>query len=399
MRVHISRVKEGMEVSEDIYTNSGALVVPKGKKLTTMDLEKLLGFNIKYVNLAISEKEKIKTVDSMTRDGLSETIEGVIGNLGESDLQKVKYEVIQIVESIKKEENFQYDLQPYFNNKKRYDHSVRVACFSIVLSKLHNNRLETLYPSSCSKYLVNLEDVAMAAVFHDIGKSCNKDGQLDKITEIPNIERLAEAFPGIKDTPLDKYDDKYSSVYGYSVLSNIKGISNNSARMVLLSNEPESENGPLKIPFSYNQISLPYMDGAKIIHFCNSFDRAMEEAIEGKKSLEQVATKLAYLVHLGELSGEISQLFINNIPLYPIGTKVKLSTGESAIVRESFVGPNDTYRPIVRVEYSGIEIDLRKPEYSSIIIDSVLSDRERLQKKQIDEVMEELTGKNGGIER
>ena len=391
MRVHVSKVKVGMKVSDNVYSNQGSLIIPKAKELTSRDLELIYKFGIKYINLDIREKEQIKTISSYLRNDLSRTLEGIMDNLDGTNVKKVKFQVNQIVESIKNDETFHYDLQPYFNDKKRYDHSVRVACFSIVLSKLHNNRLQTLYPSSCSKYLVNLQDVAMAAVFHDIGKTCNKDGQLDKITEISGIERLAEAFPGIKDTPLDRYDDRYSSVYGYSVLSNIEDISNFSKRMVLLSNEPESENGPLKISLSYNQISLPYMDGAKIIHFCNDYDRAMEEAIEGKKSLEQVATKLAYLVHIGEISGELYQLFVNNIPLYPIGTKVKLSTGESAIVRESFIGPNDIYRPIVRVEDSGMVIDLR--DRKSITIESVISDREKLQKKQVDTVVEDIGNK------
>ena len=56
-------------------------------------------------------------------------------------------------------------------------------------------------------------------------------------------------------------------------------ISNNVKKMVLLSHEPESERGCLKIPFGANSKKLPFMYGAKIIHACDAFDNTMQEAI------------------------------------------------------------------------------------------------------------------------
>ena len=61
-----------------------------------------------------------------------------------------------------------------------------VACFSILLAKRYNDRQKVLNPKISKDVLINLEDVAMAAVLQDIGKICENGEELKKIQTISN---------------------------------------------------------------------------------------------------------------------------------------------------------------------------------------------------------------------
>lgn len=388
MRVHINDLKVGNIVSNDIYSKTGALIIAKNKELTQRDIAVLITYGIKYVNIETKENESElvtkQTVSQKLKSEASKSLQEFINDPNNTNINNMKRITFQIIESIKNDKDFKYDMQDYFDKKEMFDHSVRVACYSIVIGKIYNDKLLTLYPDSSKDYLINLEDIAIAAVFHNIGKTCNKDGKLAKITEIPYLENLAKAFSGIKDTPLDHYDKRYSAVYAYSLIANLKQISKETKKMVLLSHEPESERGCLKIPFESNSKKLTFMYGAKIIHACDAFDNAIQTVINKDLSLEQVAYQMDYYAKSGFIDTEIQQSIMNNIPLYPERTKVKLSNNRVATVVLSRLGiPSDSCFPVVKEDDSGIKIDLK--EMTSTTIKSVMNGEE-IPKAQIDTV-------------
>lgn len=396
MRVHVNELKVGDKVGKNIYSTTGALIVSKDEELTKRDIAVLIGFGVKYVDIDPIDKElsenneeaTVQTVERKLKRETSESLKEFVDNPNNLNIENMKRLTSEIIESIKTDKSFNYDMQDYFDRKEMFDHSVRVACYSIVIGKIHNNKLHKLYPDSAKDYLINLEDIAIAAVLHNIGKTCNKDGKLDKITEIPYLENLAKVFSGIKKTPLDHYDKKYSAVYAYSLIANIEQISKEAKKMVLLSHEPESERGCLKIPFGVNNTKLPFMYGAKIIHACDVFDNAMQDAINSNQSLEQVAYQLDFYAKNGFINTEIQQSLINNIPLYPVQTKVKLSNNRNAIVVNSRLGkPSSSCFPVVKDVDSNHIIDLM--ETTDITITSVI-DGEKIPKAQIDTVKDKL---------
>lgn len=398
MRVHVKDLKVGDIIANDLYSATGVLIVSRNKELTEKDIALILKFGIKNVNiinkelLENNENEKTQTVREKLKIETSEALKELINNPNDLNIENMKQLTSDIIESIKNDKDYKYDMQDYFDKKEMFDHSVRVACYSIVIGKIYNNKLLTLYPESSSKYLINLEDIAIAAVLHNIGKTCNKDGKLDKITEIPYLENLSEVFSGIKDTPLDHYDKRYSAVYAYSLIADLKQISNNVKKMVLLSHEPESERGCLKIPFGANSKKLPFMYGAKIIHACDAFDNTMQEAINSNQSLEQVAYQMDFCATSGFIDTEIQQSIMNNIPLYPERTKVKLSNNKYAMVVESRLGePANSCYPVVKLLDSNEILDLQK--YTNLTIGSVVSGEE-IAKAQIDFAKDKLVRQN-----
>lgn len=384
MKININELSVGMILKQPIYRSNGILVLKEGTELTERMITLLKALKVEYAIIDSSKAEQTtnskqieETVNLETRSEMAKSLETFLENPNSSNMQDMKENTKKIVKTIEDNEKFNYDLESYISQKDIHAHSVRVTCFSIVLAKIYNAKLKKSYPNSSEEDLIDLEDIAIAALLHDIGVACRDSEKLKQIKEIPNLEDFVKQFPGLKNTPLDQYDAKYTSVYSYCLVGNTDKINQKAKTMILLSNEPESEKGCLKVPFHVNSQSSPDILGGKIIRTCDIYDKVMNSAIEKGISLEDVASILGYCAQNSKISREMEQILINNLPLYPIGTKVKLSNGKFAIVKESFVGPYDSYKPVVET-FNGQIIDLR--DFTTITIESII-DKEELCKK------------------
>lgn len=344
INIDVQNFKPGMVVEEDIIkATTGACMVRKGTILTEDKIYKLrrLGIKsikvdrIKYETLLDAEHEKEKTISSKLMTDTGDSLKKFMKEPNSSNMESIQDNAEEMVKAIEKSEDFKYSIETYKNDTDMESHATRVACFSVLLAKLYNKSLKTSYPNIHEEDLINLEDIAVAALFHDIGTTCSRDEELAKIKEIPNMDELAKKYPGIIQTPLDHYDNDYSSVYSFFLVQGMGTINKTAQKMILLSKEPEGENGVLKVPFEINTQRTPGIWGAKIIRVCDLYDKCMKMTLEENTSLENVAMTLGQLATNRKISPEILQLLFNDIPLYPVGTKVILSTGELATVEKS----------------------------------------------------------------
>lgn len=271
MRINIDELIPGMILKQAVYRSNGVLVLSEGTELTERMITQLKALNVEYAIIDSSKAEQTtnskqieETVNLETRSEMAKSLETFLENPNSSNMQDMKENTKEIVKTIEDNEKFNYDLESYISQKDIHAHSVRVTCFSIVLAKIYNNELKRSYPNIDEKDLIDLEDIAIAALLHDIGVTCKDSKKLNEIKEIPDLKNKEKLFPGIKNTPLDKYDKRYKSVYSYCLVANTHEISERAKNMILLSNEPESEMGCLKVPFRINSQRHPAIFGGKI---------------------------------------------------------------------------------------------------------------------------------------
>lgn len=257
MQVNVDELISGMMLEKPIQRKDGMLVLKAGTVLTDRMVQHLRAIrdNIEMISIDSTQAEKTleaeteqETVGLQTRSETEEALKTFLDAPNDSNMQNIKKSTKKIVKNIEDENNFKYDLESYLNQKDIHAHSVRVACFSILLAKMHNAKLRKCYPNISESDLIDLEDIAVAALLHDIGKSCKDSEILNQITEVPNAEILEKSLPGINNIPLDKYDERYSSVYSYCIVGDMREVSSRAKLMILLSNEPDSEKGCLKVP-------------------------------------------------------------------------------------------------------------------------------------------------------
>lgn len=368
MKVDISELNEGTLLERTIEREDGTLLLTKGTKLTNAIIQRLKRLdNIRFSEDELSNEEVEETVNPDLRSATEDSLKEFLKNPSDSNMEKIKENTKKIVETIEDTQNAQYDLEMYLKQTNDMSsHCVRVACFSILLAKIYNNNLK----KSNQGPLIDLNDIAIAAVLQDVG-TMYKDKQ------IPNIEKkipdsVERVLPGIKDTPFDTYDEQYLPVYSYCAVAGMRNISSAAKLMILLSKEPETGDGCLKLSTETSKKRTDFNYGAKIINVCNMYDNSMKQTIDNGNSLEEVVSELGYYARNGIINNEIQDLLFNNVRLYPIKTRVVLSNGEVAVVENSRVGQQDSYKPVVHTRpYPGQRIDLK--ETTNVTIKSILS--------------------------
>ena len=221
-----------------------------------------------------------------------------------------------------------------------YNHSVNVGILSIAIGQrvgIGKN---------------GLVDLGMAAVFHDIGKSCipisilNKPGSFDE-----------QEWTVIRRHP----------VLGVKELLKLKGVDALTARIMQGSFEHH-----LNLDGSgYPRVEYPrgLSLSGRIIAIADCYD-ALTSARVYRRTADTPDATLRYIL---ERSGTIydpilAKLFVNVLGVYPVGTLCQLSSGELGVVLQSNPDPEQWDRPRVKViaapdgaAVDGAVIDLADP--------------------------------------
>ncbi len=398
MEIDFNKLEVGTVLERNIIGKDGTLVLSKGTKITSENLQRLRNFRsrISYdgeepqKSLTVVEEVK-ETVDETFRKEIEGNIDEFMSHPTETQAKKIKEDARMIVEKTQRGGEPQFDLEDYLSTKNdTTSHAVRVACFSILLAQFYNDTVQDKDNSA----LVNLNDIATAALLQDVGSIYKDPKKLGELTEVPKSKGMEELFPGIKETPLDYYDENYSSIYSFSAVAKLDSISNSAKLMILLAGETEKGDGPLKMPEVISRKRNGILYGAKIIRVCSIYDDAMKHAIQSDTSLEDVVSEIGQYAINGDISEEIKELLINKVKLYPHNTRVLLSNGQIATVEECRVGHYDSYKPVVCT--CGIprkRIDLK--ESITTTIKSIVS-KERFNgilEQQIAHMKDEATGR------
>lgn len=387
----ISKLEVGMKIPAQLKRIDGVTLVEKNRVITERTIEHLKTMKDKIEHIQLDDMDP-KDADAILNIGrkpketvrirVIEEVEGILHKLSEkfeaSTVQDIKVSMKEIVNSIEKSTEFHHNIERRYIQQLNDEssHSVIVSCFSILLAKRYNDRLKSLNPKLSEDALIKLEDIAMAAVLQDVGRNCEDSEILKKIAsmkESPTIKAIQEKLPAIKDVPLDRYDERYSSVYSYLLLESLgEGTINKDVKMmVLLSNEPETGKGCLKVPNQISTQKRPNIEGAKVIHICDIFDRSMKRAIEQEHSLEEVASEINQYTVDGTINRELGEIFMKNVQLYPINTRVVLSDNRIARVVKNYYNKYDVYKPTVKIVATNEIIDLR--ECTDITIKSIIN--------------------------
>lgn len=394
MKFPIDNVKAGMVLSCPIYGENGrTIILNSGAELTDKIINKLSDLDIKIVDIKLSPAQQFAyEADKGTNATIPSSImKDAKESIKKFDTNKIIENSKLITSSILNSEELNYSLSEYKEISDVFSHSVRVSLFATLLAKYYNNTLDSFVePNTLDKCKINLEHIATAAMLHDIGKLCKNEKLLNKV--LSTGSNISKVFPAIAKKDLNNYKDEYSSIYSYLLLNNVKMIEPDVKMMILLSNELENGKGPLELPERYLNSRQSFVFGSKIIKLCSMYDEELNKMISQNESLENISSKLDYYAVNKIINNELEELFIEHVPLYSKGVKVKLSNDKYAIVEESFHGRMFISKPLVRTIPDNELIDLRTE--LSITIKEICKDEIsflEIVNKQINGMEEELS--------
>lgn len=387
MSVLLSELKgnEGFILSETIYNEDGTPLLTQGKKLDNSKIQTLKNyyFKGKYsskdvripVSMVLEEKKNNDIsgtinpqLQSNTLYALKKTYMSTEENLTDN-LTIVGKCVEEISRYIEAEPNISYSLGQYKTSEPLpnvFDHSLRVAQFSMALANLYNNQLQA------GEEKISLKDIGMVALLHDFGIRYQNPEEMQKLSSQQLSNAFFTSYPNVDSEILQKpYQEKYKNIYAYAALENF--LDHSSRMMLLLSDNAENKN----VSKAYKTDAT--IMGAKIIYLCNLYDSLLFNTIKADISLENVSSLIGQFVQNGVVNAELGSLLIEKVPLYSKGVRVLLSTGQQATVIDSFTG-YDAARPVVKTVATSsqvpIIIDLRNT--TNITVSKIIGTNENI---------------------
>ncbi len=335
----IDECKPGMVLSEDVVNHdTGAILLSSGIVLNRKKILHMKALGINNIDILIDNDEEVLVEEegfTKSYDKVKSKTKSIFDDfrIGKKiAVSEINNEVNSLVDEITKSNNILSKLrQLEESDDYTFNHSIRVSILATMIGKWMN------YSD------IELKQISMTGLFHDIGKLkisnhiINKPGKLSK-----------QEFEIIKK----------HTIYSYEVLKDTIGISKNIAMGALQHHEREDGSGyPLKVKGD------KIHQFAKIIAICDVFDAMTADRVYRAKESPFKVAELILKDSFGLLDPNICLIFLNNISKFYVGNIVKLSNG--SIGEIIYIHKEMPTRPLVKVDDDYIDL-LKKKEIEII---------------------------------
>lgn len=317
----INKVEPAMILCRPVYDGDMNLLLGANKVLTSTNIRRMKNLGFKGVYVYDNFHSNDFTEDLVA----PETILNAAKSVKEVNIDAAIFYSNKIVDDILSADRLcieMVELKSY--DDYTYRHSVNVAILSTMIGfglKLSHKKLQ---------------DLALAGLLHDIGKTKIPDEILNKPGKLTDEEfEIMKSHPDL----------------GYEMMANDIRINSNTRAGIKLHHENEDGSGY----HGFKSKKIPLF--AKIIHVADVYDALISQRPYKKAFFTSEA--LEYLMGgCGTLfDKKIVEVFLKYIAPYPIGTEVTLSNSEKGIVIKT--NDNSLQRPVI-MTFEGEEIDLLK---------------------------------------
>jgi HD-GYP domain-containing protein (c-di-GMP phosphodiesterase class II) len=325
----------GMVIAKDIFDQSYTLMVGKGTALTPNMVSKLKGFTETEFFVDNLPTEANEEVERILTERLSEEHDQVINSVARYfnsvaasntlDTQVIKNMVDEIQNQINLSSNILLNLSHLKSfDEYLFSHAVNVSIIALIIGRKLN------------LYHEDLEQLGITALLHDIGMLKIKKEVFDH-----NRVLSAAEWEQIKEHP----------VYGAYFIKNSGEFAPSIVCGVMDHHERVDGSG---YPYGKKGVDISFF--GKIVAVADVYDACISLRKHRKRMTPRQALKnLLGDSHRFDL--DVLRAFVASMAIYPIGSYVRLNTGEIAKV----VGcnPDQPFRPQIRIQ---IDKDRQKLE-------------------------------------
>ena len=335
--VRTRALKEGMRIDQSIIDKMGRTLIARGTLLDDYMIESLgrLGVSGVYTSegeedepqdIIISEatKEKIEELKVNDRSKLqltesvkkrvSEGIQYLYNNTAsENFTSETKGIAEDLMRAIDENDAIAIDIGVLkVSDEYTFKHSVDVATMAMVIAKQYGMSEKEIY------------ELGIAGLLHDVGKSRIPNEVLNKPGKLTEDEFALM---------------KQHTLFGYAILKDKADLSD-AIRIAVLQHHEKLNGRGYPLGLASNAISRY----AKILSVVDIYDALVTERPYKKAYTHRTAVELLMSM-TEELDVDMMRKFLGTVILYPVGSNVKLSNGETAKVVENY--PDCIMRPKV----------------------------------------------------
>ncbi|HEX7056570.1 MAG TPA: HD-GYP domain-containing protein [Bacilli bacterium] len=329
MRVHISEVRTGDRLKQNVFNKYGLHVLSCDKVLDEDDIVKLQRHNIDFVEIM---HRAHRGSDQQKNAKVTNIVENILPNYdfaidkmeqlfrraleeGKIDEKEADSAFAPLVQSFRKESDV-VSLLLTLQGADEYTlhHSVQVGMISYYLAKWLGYREQEALLIGKSGYL------------HDIGKAFIDPKIIQKPTKLS-----AQEFAAVKD----------HTILGYDIIK-VSGLPEPVALVALEHHErldgkgyPKGLNGSEMHPYS------------KIVAVADVYSAMISSRSYRKKKDLLLVLKELHKLSFTELDPQVTQTFIRHMIPNFIGKKVALKNGATGVI--ILTNPSDFFRPLIQI--------------------------------------------------
>lgn len=320
--LHLSEVKPGMKLEQAVVMPDGKTLLSSGTILSINNIDKLQEFGVKVINVADRYTHLITPTDKMQTqlvDDFIRILRSIAPKNPEANKNDEVVKVANILEHIipkiaKNEAILEFVVELRIIDKiKLYEHSVHTAVLS------------GLVAGSMGLDVENILCAVTGGLLHNIG-----------VAEMPSLLNIENMTP----QQMNLWKEHPTYGYYFAIQKNIPRVI---ANCIQYHHERYDGSG---YPKGIKGEEIPIL--ARIVKICSKYSAAITyQNISPYMAVEEIygASGIYY-------DPEVVNAFVNNIPIYPLGVMVRLSTKEVGIV--SNIRKNKGPRPIVKVYYNRV---------------------------------------------
>lgn len=318
MRIRLVKtLKGGERLAEPVITKENEILISSGTVLKPeyLDLISFLGIDTVCIEDPYESEETPHSIISKEkREFYVSKVQKILENhiyQKKNSLEKIvplAKDIVSEVMSI--EEDIVIDMEERSGNL--YEHTIRVTAFSVIVAKQLKIKIEELY------------QIALGCLLHDLGL---------RYIMVPYMNYDMESRPAS-----EIFEYKKHTILAYSALEGEKWLSATAKKMILSHHERRDGSG---FPLRQKSRELE----CNILQACDAFDCYIS-GIECKRIGVQKA--LEYMMETADVffDRKIVNVIEKIVARYPIGTRVRLSSGELGIV---IAQTKNSIRPVIAV--------------------------------------------------
>mgnify|MGYP003290344643 CR=1 FL=1 len=306
----ISSLQAGITIARPLLDEKGNILLREGNVLSPTVFKRVVNMGVQGLYIQDEISEDVFVEDLIDYSLKLKSIKCLMNH----DISGAITCAKQIVDELKRKDSLQVNLIDIKNNENyTYKHSVAVCVYSIIIG-LSLGLTET-----------QLDDLAVAAMLHDIGKFKLPMELLHKTTKLTASEyEMMQKHPRLAYEELQQYHE-VTSVVRNTVLYHHENV-----------------DGTGYYGVSADKLTVY----AKIIHIADVFDaltsiRKYRDAFSPQEAIEYIMGNAGK-----QFDMDIVNVFTQKFPIYPIGLTVRLSNGEKAVV---VTNEHNSLRPIIRL--------------------------------------------------
>ncbi len=324
-KVGINQAQEGMKLAADVVSDYGVILIPEGAVLTERTIRCLRNWDVNMVYIAEEQEnvvrdrrkwhEQVKKHYRQTTERVMDLMEGLKG----AQFLEVE-EVREVAEELVKYANDVYSVKLLTEVKDKdyytYQHSINVGIYTSLLGRWLG------YEKS------NMENLSLAGLLHDIGKTQIPEAILNKPGPLSRKE-----FAVMKRHPL----------YSYELLKHQQEIPQEVKLAVLQHHERINGNG---YPFGLKGNKIQRL--SQVVSVVDIFDAITSTRVYKERECPFAAVEELRRKCFEDLDPEIAYTFFERITEFFVGSTVIFDDGTQGEI--IFLNRHDPTRPLVKVE-------------------------------------------------